>query len=112
MTEARQNIELPGHTLRPRRGVAPFASDRPFIAGLFLSSPARAYLENMRPSRARGGLLSRTLARRAIEERLDTLIRRSGEETQHELDACNAFLDSTAAEEEGRRLRMPGPVVD
>ena len=53
MTEAGQNIELPGHTLRPRRGVAPFASDRPFIAGLFLSSPARAYLENMRPSRAR-----------------------------------------------------------
>ena len=37
---------------------------------------------------------------------------RSVEETQHELDACNAFLDSTAAEEEGRRLRMPGPVVD
>ena len=37
---------------------------------------------------------------------------RSVEETQHELDACNAFLDPTVAEEEGRRLRMPGPVVD
>ena len=85
VTEAGQNIELPGHTLRPRRGVAPLASDRPFIAGLFLSSPARAYLENMRPSRARGGLLSRTLARRAIEERLDTLIRRSGEEAVNRL---------------------------
>ena len=66
VTEAGQNIELPGHTLRPRRGAAPVASDRPFIAGLFLSSPARAYLENMRPSRARGGLLSRTLSRRAL----------------------------------------------
>ena len=80
VTEAGQNIALPGHTLRPRRGVTPLASDRPFIAGLFLSSPARAYLENMRPSRARGGLVARTLSRRAIEERLDTLIRRSGAE--------------------------------
>ena len=29
-------------------------------------------------------------------------------ETQRELEACNAFLDSDEAEAEGLRLRMPG----
>lgn len=71
-------IRLPGVTLRPRRGIAPLPTDRPFIGGLYLSSPARAYLENMRPSRARGGTDRRTLKRQEIEERLDALIRFSG----------------------------------
>ena len=105
VTEAGQNIELPGHTLRPRRGVAPLASDRPFIAGLFLSSPARAYLENMRPSRARSGLLTRTLPRRAIEERLDTLIRRSGEEAVNRLrDEIRAAGPTLGLEDEAADL--------
>ena len=105
VTEAGQNIGLPGHTLRPRRGAAPVASDRPFIAGLFLSSPARAYLENMRPSRARGGLLSRTLSRRALEERLDTLIRRSGEEAVNHLrDEIHAAGPALGLEDEAADL--------
>ncbi len=87
VSDTGRDIKLPGHTLRPRRGVAPLATDRPFIAGLFLSSTARAYLENMRPSRARGGLGGRTLSRNEFEERLDTLIRRSGE------DAANRLRD-------------------
>lgn len=49
------------------------------MADLHLSSTARAYLENMRPSRSRGGALARTLGRTEVEARLDTLIRRSGE---------------------------------
>ena len=32
----------------------------------------------------------------------------SVEETRRELDECNAFLDPNVAEEEGKRLRMPG----
>lgn len=47
-----RDIHLPGHVLRPRRGTGPLPSDRPFLAELFLSATARAYLENMRPSRA------------------------------------------------------------
>ena len=78
VSERGATVRLPGVTLRPRRGVARLPSDRPFIDGLYLSSPARAYLENMRPSRARGGTDRRTLTRREIEERLDTLIRSSG----------------------------------
>ena len=78
ITERGRTVRLPGITLRPRRGLPPLAADRPFLSGLFLSSTARAYLENMRPTRARGGLVRRTLSRAEIEERLDTLIRRSG----------------------------------
>ena len=36
---------------------------------------------------------------------------RSVEETRQELDDCNAFLDAFVAEEEGKRLRMPGRTV-
>ena len=57
ITARGQNIPLPGLTLRPRRGPGPLPTDRPFLGELFLSSTARAYLENMRPSRARGGLV-------------------------------------------------------
>jgi len=78
ISETGRDIRLPGHILRPRRGSARLPSDLPFIAGLFMCSTARAYLENMRASRARGGLIGRTLTRRAIEERLDNLIRLSG----------------------------------
>ena len=31
--------------------------------------------------------------------------------TRRELDDCNAFLDSSVAEEECKRLRMPGKAV-
>ncbi len=33
---------------------------------------------------------------------------RSVEETRRELDDCHAFLDPLVAEQEGKRLRMPG----
>ena len=80
-----QDITLPSLTLRPRRGSGPLPTDRPFLGKLYLNSTARAYLENMRSSRARRGLVACTLRRSEIEERLDTLIRRSGEEAANRL---------------------------
>src|SRR5579864_99202 len=53
IADHKRNITLPGVTLRPRKGSPPLESDRPFIGGLRLASPGRAFLENMRPSRAR-----------------------------------------------------------
>ena len=85
--EAGRRIEIPGVVLRPRRGPGPNASDMPFVHGLHLSSRARAYLENMRPSRARGGRVPRTLKRAEIEERLDRLIRTAGEAAANRLRA-------------------------
>lgn len=75
----KRDTQLPGLLFRPRKGPPALESDRPFIGGARLASTARAYLENMRPSRTRGGRLGRTLRRDEIEERLDALIRRQGE---------------------------------
>ncbi len=106
VAERGRNVQLPGQiVLRPRRGAGPLPSDRPFLNGLWLCSTARAYLENMRPSRTRGDRVRRTLATRQIEERLDTLIRRSGRDAinrlRDEIHACVRDLDMP---EEGARL--------
>ena len=85
ISKSTRNIKLPGHVLRPRLGVAALPTDRPFMGDLNLSSPARAYLENMRPSRRRGGLVRRTLSREEIEGRLEAFIRLSGEDAVREL---------------------------
>src|SRR5579864_5995880 len=70
----KRDIVLPGVTLRPRKGPPPQESDRPFIGSLHIASAARAFLENMRASRARDGV-ARTLSKREIEERLDEMLR-------------------------------------
>ncbi len=81
-------VELPGVVLRPRRGAPPQADDQPFMGQmLFLSSPARAYLDNLHHSRSRRGRLPRTLSRADIEERLERLIASAG------IDACNRLRD-------------------
>lgn len=85
-----RDVELPGIILRPRKGPAALDSDTKFIGGARLASASRAYLENMRPSRkSRRGLVARTLTRKEIEERLDTLLSRNGE------DALNRLRDET-----------------
>src|SRR5271167_1163324 len=78
IADHKRNISMPGVTLRPRKGPPPLESDRPFIGGLRIASPARAFLENMRSSRAREGV-ARTLSKREIQERLDEMLRHAGE---------------------------------
>ena len=85
VTRRGADIELPGVVLRPRRGAPPTAEDRPFLRGLFLSSPARAYLDNLRASRTRRGRLPRTLHRRDIEAHLERMFATSGETAGHRL---------------------------
>ena len=78
IADHKRDIVLPGVVLRPRRGPAPLDSDLPFIGGLRIASPARAFLENLRRSRARGRV-ARTLSKREIEERLEETLRHRGE---------------------------------
>ncbi len=105
VTERGRDIRLPGITLRPRRGVGPLPTDTPFLAGLFLSSRARAFIENMRPSRSRSGLVRRTLHRVEIEERLDALIRSSGEDGANRLrDEARAAASALGLTEESRQF--------
>jgi hypothetical protein len=79
ISDKKRDVVLPGLVFRPRKGTGPLASDRPFIGGARLASPARGWLENLRPSRARGGRVARTLSRPEIENRLDALLRQQGE---------------------------------
>ena len=62
ISERKRALELPGVTIRPRKGYAPLPDDKPFLGNLRLSSRARAYLENMRISRTREGESARTLS--------------------------------------------------
>ncbi|HQS84522.1 MAG TPA: Fic family protein [Alphaproteobacteria bacterium] len=81
----KHKIKLPGITLCPRKGHAPFPNDRPFIGGLFLSSLSRAFLENIKPSRARNSESSRTLSKKEIEEKLENLLSNGGTEALNKL---------------------------
>lgn len=100
-----RTVELPGVLLRPRRGTGAIESDMPFVSGLHLSSMARAYLENMRPSRARSGRVARTFTRTELEERLDGLIRSSGEAGINRLrDSARVVAAELGMEEEAAQL--------
>ena len=54
-------MALPGLTIVPRKGSAPLPDDIALGPRLWLSSPARALVENLRPSRAVKGRPRRTL---------------------------------------------------
>jgi len=88
ISDKKRDVELPGLVFRPRKGPGPLENDRPFIGGAHLASTARAYLENMRPSRQRGARVPRTLSPEQIEQRLDGILRRNGE------DALNRLRDA------------------
>ena len=76
-------VKLPGLTLRPRSGPGPIEGDMEF-ADLWMASPARIALENIRPSRARSSV-ARTLRHEELEERLDRIARIRGEQALNEL---------------------------
>lgn len=86
VSDRKRDLELPGMIIRPRKGPPPVAgSDNPFIGGLYLSSEARACLDNLAPSRQRGGLSSRTLGRRELEARLEGKLRSHGPEALNKI---------------------------
>lgn len=79
ISKKKRGVHLPGIKIIPRAGKGPIEGDKPFINGLHLSSMGRAYLENMVPSRARQGV-SRTLSKKEMEDRLESLLRHGGEQ--------------------------------
>lgn len=73
-----RTIRLPGLVLSCRRGAGPVEGDNPFLnGGLYLSSYARRFLDNMRPSRARR-TTRRTLTRSEVEDKLREVLLRQG----------------------------------
>ena len=101
ISEKTRDVVLPGLILRPRKGPPALDSDTIFIGGARLASTARAYLENMRPSRkSRKGLVTRTLSRREIEEKLEAILRRMGVESLNRLrDEARAIAPELGLEQ-------------
>lgn len=101
----RRTVRLPGLVLNCRRGTGPAAEDQPFLSGgLFLSSWPRRFLDNMRPSRSRGGV-SRTLSRAEVEEQLETVLVNQGEAELGRLrDEARRVADELDAHDEYRAL--------
>ncbi len=85
ISKRKRDVVLPGYILKPRTGIPALESDYPFIGNLKICSQARAFLENMKPSRGRQGRASRTLSQKEIEERLDSIIRGGGENAINKL---------------------------
>lgn len=95
-----RTVELPGLTIRARPGNGALPTDRPFIAGLHVSSEARAFLENLRPSR-RGSGPPRTLTRAQIEQRVTEIAARRGDGALNELrDQARSIAGQLQAERE------------
>jgi Fic family protein len=78
VSKKKRVVFLPGLSIIPRKGSAPLEEDKPFMEKLYLSSPARAYLENLCKRRTRKGNVSRTLSRSEIEEQLEMLLQGAG----------------------------------
>ncbi len=105
VSDGTREVELPGLTFRPRKGRPAIDSDRAFPGGARLSSIPRAYLENMTPSRSRGGRVSRTLGRDEIEQRLDALARQQGEAALNKLrDDAREIAGQLGLEEQFEEL--------
>jgi len=81
----REAVRLPGLTIRPRSGPGPVTGDMPFMDGLHFSGPARKFLDNLRPSRARGKSVARTLSRAEIEDELTRIVTLRGADSLNEL---------------------------
>lgn len=113
VADRKRPIALPGVTIRPRKGAPPLEDDRPFVGGLRLASPARAYLENMVPSRKRRDGVSRTLSRKELEERLETMLRRGGPDALDRLrDRAREIAPALGLEGEFQRLdRLIGALL-
>jgi len=80
----KRKIIYPGFTIHLLEGPKPTADDLSFIGGLYISSQARAFLENLQSTRKVSGVV-RSLERATIEDRLDQLCRIRSEDVLNQL---------------------------
>ena len=104
--DAQSDVALPGFTLRPRRGAPAQPSDNPFMKALWISSPARALLDNFATTRSRG-MVARTFSRAEIEAHLERLLRHSGEDMLNRLrDEARSLAPAIGREKEFAALNQ------
>ena len=92
-----KKVKLPGLTIHLLKGTGGQTEDTPFVNGLFIACPERAFLENMKASYRKGDN-TKCLPIAEIEERLEKVIRVNGEA------AINALRDKARTLSE--RLNM------
>ncbi|MBX9743374.1 MAG: Fic family protein [Chthoniobacterales bacterium] len=79
------HLKLPGIFFRLRQGHGPIEGyDMPFLGALWMSSQARALLDNLVPTRQRKNV-ARTFSQEELEEYLDKILRHSGPEVLNKL---------------------------
>lgn len=101
-----RTLELPGVTVRMVRGPGPIEGDVRYGNSLWLASPARAFLENLTPTRRRGGP-GRVLDRAALEDHLERMLRVSGEKVVNHLrDAAKGIAPSLGRSRELGQLEQ------
>lgn len=99
-----KNISLPGVTLHLIAGPEPISIDIPYLDGLFISNPARAYLENLQLGYVRNGI-SKCLPQAELEERLEKKMLANGEqELNHLRDQARGIFEKLQLEKEFRLL--------
>ena len=99
-----RQIVLPGVTLRQVQGSGPVAGDMPYMGTLHLASRPRAFLENLLPSRRRE-MVTKTVGRDGVEERLAEALRAGGEEALNRIrDEARALAPLLGLEEQYRIL--------
>lgn len=100
----RREQRVAGLRLRSRMGHGPVDGDTPWMGeNLHMSSQPRAFLENMRTSRARQGL-PRTLSSAEVEARLDQLAQLRPSALNELRDAARSIAPLLDAEAEFARL--------
>ena len=107
-----KNITLPGITLHLIAGPGPIGIDIPYLDGLFISNPARAYLENLQLGYVRNGT-SKCLAHVEIEQRLEKKLLANGEkELNHLRDQAREIAPDLKMDSEFRLLdRIIGAIL-
>lgn len=99
-----KKLVYPGVTVRFLKGPKAHHLDTPFVGGLFASSDARAFLENMQPSRG-AAAQSKTWSIEMIEERLEQIARTKGEDALNELrDKARMVAEELNMQQEFERL--------
>lgn len=97
----RRPVELAGVSIRPRNAVGARSDDMELPDGIWMSSTARALLDNLAPTHARVRV-RRTLERVEVEDWIERLLRQRGE---REIDALSDSARRLAAEL-GRQSEM------
>src|SRR6185437_1857830 len=101
-----QNIELPGLTIHLLKGNKPMEDDLPFFGSLRASGLARAYLENLQPSRGTGDRV-KTLSKEELEKKLESYLRSKGENGLNEVrDRAKIIAPMLGMEKELKMLNQ------